>query len=168
MTPLSKMGHLVCVQGFSRQEYWSELPCPSPGELPNPGIELESPVSPVLAGRFFTTRATREALLAPLLADPISEEVPPTPGRGNDVRPALLGWAEPGFCISCCFLLTHRLLRLESRPWWSLQSPAQSQARSKDETPSSSFPPAPGLPNTRATESGTTVLSSWNPRVQPA
>ena len=29
--------------GFSRQEYWSRLPCPSPGDLPNPGIELSSP-----------------------------------------------------------------------------------------------------------------------------
>ena len=38
--------------GFSRQEYWSGLPCLPPGELPDPGIE---PVSPALAGRFFTT-----------------------------------------------------------------------------------------------------------------
>ena len=29
--------------GFSRQEYWSGLPFPSPGDLPNPGIEAESP-----------------------------------------------------------------------------------------------------------------------------
>ena len=29
--------------GFSRQEYWSELPFPSPGDLPDPGIELGSP-----------------------------------------------------------------------------------------------------------------------------
>ena len=35
--------------GFSRQEYWSELPCPSPGDLPNPGIEPASLVSPALA-----------------------------------------------------------------------------------------------------------------------
>ena len=39
---------------FSRQEYWSGLPFPSPGNLPNPGIELISPMSPVLAGRFIT------------------------------------------------------------------------------------------------------------------
>ena len=38
--------------GFSRQEYWSGLPFPSPGDLPDPGIE---PVSPALAGEFFTT-----------------------------------------------------------------------------------------------------------------
>ena len=40
---------------FSRKEYWSGLPLPSPGDLPNPGIEPVSLVSPVLAGRFFTT-----------------------------------------------------------------------------------------------------------------
>ena len=34
--------------GFSRQEYWSGLPCPPPGDLPDPGIELTSPVSPAL------------------------------------------------------------------------------------------------------------------------
>ena len=45
---------------FSRQEYWSGLPFPSPGDLPDPGIETASLVSPALAGRFFTTRATWE------------------------------------------------------------------------------------------------------------
>ena len=40
--------------GFSRQGYyWSQLPFPPPGDLPNPGIESASPVSPALAGRFF-------------------------------------------------------------------------------------------------------------------
>ena len=34
--------------GFSRQEYWSGWPCPPRGDLPNPGIELTSPVSPAL------------------------------------------------------------------------------------------------------------------------
>ena len=33
--------------GFSRQEYWSALPCPHPGDLPKPGIEPVSPVAPV-------------------------------------------------------------------------------------------------------------------------
>ena len=34
--------------GFSRQEYWSGLPCPPPGELPNPRIEPMSPAAPAL------------------------------------------------------------------------------------------------------------------------
>ena len=41
--------------GLSRVEYWGGLPCPPPRDLPNPGIEPESPVSPTLAGGFFTT-----------------------------------------------------------------------------------------------------------------
>ena len=40
---------------FSRQEYWSGLPFPTAGDLLDPGTELVSPVSPALAGRFFTT-----------------------------------------------------------------------------------------------------------------
>ena len=44
--------------GFSRQEYWGGLPFPSPGDLPDPGIEPESLMSPALAGGFFTTSAT--------------------------------------------------------------------------------------------------------------
>ena len=40
--------------GFSRQEYWSGLPGSPPGDLPDPEIEPESPMSPALAGRFFT------------------------------------------------------------------------------------------------------------------
>ena len=47
--------------GFSRQEYWSELPCSPPGDLPNLRIEPESLISPALASRFFTTSATQEA-----------------------------------------------------------------------------------------------------------
>ena len=34
---------LLCLWGFSRQDYWSRLPCPPQGDLPNPGIELWSP-----------------------------------------------------------------------------------------------------------------------------
>ena len=47
--------------GFSRQEYWSGLPCPPPGDLPDPGIKPESLMTPALTGRFFTTSATWEA-----------------------------------------------------------------------------------------------------------
>ena len=46
--------------GFFRQEYWSGLPCPSPGDLPDPGIEPVFLMSPDLAGGFLTTRASLE------------------------------------------------------------------------------------------------------------
>ena len=48
--------------GFSKQEYWSGLACPPPGDLPDPGIEPTSLMSPALAGEFFSTCATWEAL----------------------------------------------------------------------------------------------------------
>ena len=44
--------------GLSRQEYWSGLPLPSPGHLPDPGTEPMSLTSPALAGGFFSTSAT--------------------------------------------------------------------------------------------------------------
>ena len=47
--------------GFSRQEYWRVLPCPPPGDLPDPGTETESLTSPTLAGGFFTANTTWEA-----------------------------------------------------------------------------------------------------------
>ena len=43
---------------FSRQEYWSGLPCPPPRDLPDPRIKPVSLTSPALAGRFFTNSAT--------------------------------------------------------------------------------------------------------------
>ena len=45
---------------FFRQEYWSGLPCFSPGDLPDPGIKPVSLMSPALAGGFFTTSAPWE------------------------------------------------------------------------------------------------------------
>ena len=49
--------------GFSRQEYWSGLPCPPPADRPGPGIEPMSLMSLVLADGFFTTSTTWEAPL---------------------------------------------------------------------------------------------------------
>ena len=48
---------------FSRQEHWSGLSCPPPGDLPNPGIKPAPLMSSSLAGRFFTTNATWEVLI---------------------------------------------------------------------------------------------------------
>ena len=62
--------------GFSRQGYWSKLPFPSPGDLPNPGTEL---VSPALAGKLFTA------------------EPPGMPTRGY---PGFKAIGQCGFC--CC------------------------------------------------------------------
>ena len=64
--------------GFSRQEYWSGLPFPPPGDLPNPGIK---PVSPALAGRFFTTEPPGK---------------PICPGQTCTLGHARCRWLSPG------------------------------------------------------------------------
>ena len=53
--------------GFFRLEYWCGLPCPPPGDRPNPGIKPMSLMPPALTGGFFTTSATWEAIKVQLL-----------------------------------------------------------------------------------------------------
>ena len=63
--PCGTVAHqLPLSTGLVWQEYWSRLPCPSPGNLPDPGIKPTSLMSSALAGRFFTTSTTWEALLS--------------------------------------------------------------------------------------------------------
>ena len=54
-TPQTVAHQAPLSMGFSRQEYWSGLPFPSPGDFPDPGTEPMFPVPPALAGIFFTT-----------------------------------------------------------------------------------------------------------------
>ena len=70
--------------GFPRQEYWSGLPCPPPGDLPDPGIELTSLMSPAVADGFFTIAAAAAKLLqsSPTLCDPIDSGQPGSPVHG--------------------------------------------------------------------------------------
>jgi len=56
-TPLTIAHHSPLSMRFPGQECWSELPFPSPRDLPDPGIE---PTSPALAGGFFTTEPPRK------------------------------------------------------------------------------------------------------------
>ena len=60
---LSLPGSSPGKMGFSRQEYWSGLPCHSLENLPNPGIKPASLTSPSLAGEFFTSSTAWEAPL---------------------------------------------------------------------------------------------------------
>ena len=66
---------------FPRQEYWSELPFPTPGDLLNSGIKHVSLASPALAGGFFTTSITWEVILYVVYAYVIPNVpvYPPTP-----------------------------------------------------------------------------------------
>ena len=54
--------------GFSRQEYWTELPCPPPGDIPRLGIES---VSPALAGGFFTTEPPEKPIWTIIFCHPV-------------------------------------------------------------------------------------------------
>jgi len=55
VTPWIVASQAPLSMGFFSQEYWSVLSFPPPGDLPNSGIKPSSPVSPALAGGFFTT-----------------------------------------------------------------------------------------------------------------
>ena len=58
VTPWTIARQAPLSMGFSRREYWSRLPCPPLGDLPNPGIEPRSLIPPVLAAGFFITSTT--------------------------------------------------------------------------------------------------------------
>ena len=58
VTPWTVAHQAPLSMGFFRQEYWSGMPCPPPGDFPSPGIEPASLMSPATAGGFFTTSAT--------------------------------------------------------------------------------------------------------------
>jgi len=58
-TPWIVAHQALLSMGFPRQEYWSDLPSPSPEDLSDPGIE---PTSSALAGRFFTTEPPNSSL----------------------------------------------------------------------------------------------------------
>ena len=54
LTPWTVAYQAPLSMGFSKEEYWRGLPCPPPGDLPDPGIELTSLASPALVGEFST------------------------------------------------------------------------------------------------------------------
>ena len=87
--------------GFSRQEYWSGLPCPLPGDLPDPEIKPTSFMSPALAGGFlfvcFFTTATAKSLQSfPTLCDPIDGSPPGSPVPGI-LQARTLEWVAISF-----------------------------------------------------------------------
>ena len=63
VTPWTVACQAPLSMGFSRQEYWSGLPCPPPGDLPYPAMELVSLMSPALSGRLLTTGTTWKSMI---------------------------------------------------------------------------------------------------------
>ena len=59
VTPWTVAHQAPLSMGFSRQEYWSGLPCPPPGRLSNPGIEFTFPAAPALQADFLLSEPIR-------------------------------------------------------------------------------------------------------------
>ena len=100
--------------GTSRQEYWSRLPCPPPGDLHIPGIKPASFMCPALAGGFSTTSATWEALswyAAAAKSSVVSDSA--WPGRQKPTR-LHCPWDSPGKNTGVgCHCLLHVLIQLK-------------------------------------------------------
>ena len=72
--------------GFPRQEYWSGLSFPTPGDLADPGIKPRSPVSPALAGRFFTTSPPGKPKVQVKTRRVILDSLFPFTNHGHSIR----------------------------------------------------------------------------------
>ena len=92
--------------GFSRQEYWSGLPFPLPGDLPDPGIE---PLSPVLAGRFFTPELPGKSYLY------INKTLKGNKKNANQVGTSGLNKQQGGKCPGFSFCLIYPGLGCQRR-----------------------------------------------------
>ena len=115
--------------GFPRQEYWSGLPFPPPGGLPNPGLE---PMSPCIANGFFpTARAGFKSCLCSFLALWPWESHWSSPGKGGRSLKGSLSRLESGKCLGHSGLSGNKSCCQGpggSRPRWFL-SPLQKIAR---------------------------------------
>ena len=101
--------------GFSRQEYWSGLPCPPPGDLPDPGIKLAPLTSPALASGFFITSITweaqnRDSNIYIMMLLEVLEKVPrkwlvysPLPHK-QSFSLAVISWSDCKFRVSDVYL----------------------------------------------------------------
>ena len=87
--------HAFLSVGFSRQEYWSGLPCPPPEGLPDPGIEPASLMFPALAGGFFATSTTLLLLSRSVVSDSLRSH------GLQHARPPCHS-PSPGVCSNSC------------------------------------------------------------------
>ena len=95
---------LLCPWGFSKQEYWSGLLCPPPGELPNPGIKRRSPAlqadsllsEPAEKPSNRRVAAAKSLQLCPTLCDPIDSSPPGSPVPGI-LQARTLEWVAISF-----------------------------------------------------------------------
>ena len=96
MTPWTVARQTPLSMGFPRQQYWSGLPFPTPGDLSDPGIKPPSLESPALAGRFFTTVPPGKSNFLGACS-----HLPVNLGLSDPFLKAILGELEgPGTCKS--------------------------------------------------------------------
>ena len=105
-TPWTVAHQVPLSMGFRRQEYWSKLPFPSPGDLPGPGIE---PLSPALTGGFFTTEPPGKPLNI-LHRDPLRLYILPILLEDN------APWISQG-SLQCLDLSEQHVTRVEKAPF---------------------------------------------------
>ena len=134
--------------GFSRQEYWSRLPFPPPGDLPNPRIKPASPGSPASAGRFFTTGAAKSLQSCLTLCDPIdgSPSGSPIPGI---LQARTLEWVAISFSNAWKWKVKVKSLscvRLLATSWTAAYQAPLSMGFSRQEYWSGVPLPSPSLP----------------------
>ena len=109
-----------CAWVFSRQEYWSGLPCPHPGDLPNPGIK---PRCHRMQVEFLLTEppatAAKSLQSCPVLCDPIDGS-PPGASTPGILQARILEWVAISFCSAWRWNLKVKSLsrvRLFATPW---------------------------------------------------
>ena len=99
VTPWTTAQQAPLSMGFSRQEHWRGLPCPHPGDLPDPGTK---PASPELAGRFFHLSAGPAHTLI-LVSNPALE---PSLSNSSSIRPRVgaHGFQGRSPCVPLCLV----------------------------------------------------------------
>ena len=102
---------------FSRKAYWSGLPCPPPGDLPNLGNEPTSLMSPALAGRFLTTSVTWKIQHSPVTAEKTSgQQCGGRDGKGWIKDPHISLACFAWLFVPCCHELLERRKYKENIP----------------------------------------------------
>ena len=121
---------------FSRQEYWSGLPCPLPRDLPDPGVEPTSLMSSASAGGFFTTAAAAKSLQSCLtLCDPVDGSPTGSPVPGI-LQARIVEWVAISFSNAWKWKVKVKLLsrvRLLATPWTAAYQAPPSMGFSRQE-----------------------------------
>ena len=130
VTPRTVAHQTSFSMGFSRKEYWSGLPFPPTGDLPNPGIAPASPKSPVLAAA-----AAKSLQSCPTLCDPIDGSPPGSPVPGI-LQARTLEWVAISFSNAWKWKVKGKSLsrvRLLATPWTTAYQAPPSMGFSRQE-----------------------------------